>query len=91
MNVKTKAKKQFKYITCSELVGFFYWTGKSMNNRLTYCGLVDARISASEKDLLASACKNQSIFHRPGLALKYKTNRNRLLIDGTWLLNLTIL
>ena len=26
-------------------------TGKSMNNLLSYCGLVDARISASEKDL----------------------------------------
>ena len=28
-----------------------YWTGKSMNNLLSYCGLVDARINASEKDL----------------------------------------
>ena len=26
--------------------------GNSMNNLLSYCGLVDARISASEKDLL---------------------------------------
>ena len=51
MNVKTKTKKQFMYITCSELVVFMYWTGKSMNNLLSYCGLVDARISASEKDL----------------------------------------
>ena len=39
------------YTTCSELVVFMYWTGKSMNNLLSYCGLVDARISASEKDL----------------------------------------
>ena len=30
---------------CSELGIFMYWTGNSMN------GLVDARISASEKDL----------------------------------------
>ena len=44
-------KKQFVYTTCSELVVFMYWTGKSMNNLLSYCGLVDARISASEKDL----------------------------------------
>ena len=52
LNVKTKTnKKQFIYTTCSELIAFLYWTGKSMNNRLTYCGLVDARISASEKDL----------------------------------------
>ena len=36
---------------CSELVVFMYWTGKSMNNRLSYCGLVDPRISASDKDL----------------------------------------
>ena len=28
-----------------------YWTGKSMNNLLTYCGSVDAPISASEKNL----------------------------------------
>ena len=44
---KNKTKKQFMYTTCSELVVFMYWTGKS----ITYCGLVDARISASEKDL----------------------------------------
>ena len=30
----------------------FHWTGKSMNNRLSYCGLVDPRISASDKELL---------------------------------------
>ena len=28
-----------------------YWTGKSMDNLLSYCGLADARISTSEKDL----------------------------------------
>ena len=33
------------------LVVFMSWTGNSMNNLLSYCGLVDARISASEKDL----------------------------------------
>ena len=41
-------KKQFVY---SEVVVFMYWTGKSMNNLLSYCGLVDTRISASDKDL----------------------------------------
>jgi hypothetical protein len=30
---------------------FMYWTRNSMNNLLSYCGLVDARISDSEKDL----------------------------------------
>ena len=28
-----------------------YWTGESMKNLLSYCGLVKVRISASEKDL----------------------------------------
>ena len=28
-----------------------YWTGESINNILSYFGLVDARISASDKDL----------------------------------------
>ena len=37
--------------TCSELGTFMYWTRNSMNNLLSYYGLVDARISASEKDL----------------------------------------
>ena len=27
-----------------------YCTGKSMNNLLSYCGLVDVRINASDKD-----------------------------------------
>ena len=44
-------KKQFIYAICSELVVFMNWTGKSMKNILSYCGLVDGRISASEKHL----------------------------------------
>ena len=43
--------EQFMYTTCSELVVFMYWTGKSMNNILSYCGLVDVRINASDKNL----------------------------------------
>ena len=43
--------EQFMYTTCSELVIFMYWTRNSMNNLLSYFGLVDARIGASEKDL----------------------------------------
>ena len=37
--------------TCSELVVIMYWTGKSMNNILSYCGLVDVKINTSDKDL----------------------------------------
>ena len=44
-------KKQFVYTTCPEFVVLMYWTGKSMNNLLSYCGLVDPRISASDKNL----------------------------------------
>ena len=40
---------------CSKLGIFMYWTGNSMNNLSSYCGLVDARISASEKDLPVTA------------------------------------
>jgi hypothetical protein len=47
---KNKNKK-FVHTTFSELVVFMYWTGKSMNNLLSYCGLVDPTISASDKDL----------------------------------------
>ena len=34
-----------------ELGIFMYWTCNSMNNLLSYCGLVDAKIRASNKDL----------------------------------------
>ena len=51
MNVKAKTKKQLMYTTYSDLVDFMYWTGKSMNNLLSYCGLVDAKKEASDKDL----------------------------------------
>ena len=30
---------------------FMYWTCNSMNNLSSYCGLVDAKIRASDKDL----------------------------------------
>ena len=39
------------FSTCSELGIFMYWTHNSMNNRSSYCGLVDSRISASDKYL----------------------------------------
>ena len=48
-----------KISTCSELSIFMYWTCNSINNLLSYCELVDARISASEKDLPVS----QNIIH----------------------------
>ena len=44
-------KQKFVDATCSELVVFMYWARNSMNNLMTYCGLVAARISVSDKDL----------------------------------------
>ena len=43
--------KQLVYTTCFELVAFMYWTCNSINNMLSYGGLVDAKIRASDKDL----------------------------------------
>ena len=54
---KNKNKKQFVYTGCSELAVFMFWTGKSMNNLLSYCPLVVAKISASEKDLPVPSLK----------------------------------
>ena len=45
---------------CSEPVVFMYWTGKSMNNLLPYCGLVDVRINASDKNLPVARLGNWS-------------------------------
>ena len=39
------------FSTCSKLVLFMYWTCNSMNNLLSYCALVDAKIRASDKNL----------------------------------------
>ena len=44
------------YTTCSEIVVFMYGIGKSMNNLLSCCGLADARIRASNKDLPVLVC-----------------------------------
>ena len=37
----------------SELAIFMYWTGNSINNLLSYCGLVDEKLRASDIDLPA--------------------------------------
>ena len=44
---KQKTEKQFLYTTCSE----HEFMNNSMNNLLSYCGLTDARMRASGKDL----------------------------------------
>ena len=52
--LNAKTKKQLLYTTCSELVFLWVRSRKSMNNLLSYCGLTDARMNASEKDLPVS-------------------------------------
>ena len=44
-----------------ELGIFMYWTCNSMNNLSSYCGLVDAKIRASDKDLLVHTTFNWSL------------------------------
>ena len=48
---QNKNKKQYMHM---------YWTGKSMNNLLSYCRLVDAKRRASDKDLLVSFIESSS-------------------------------
>ena len=55
-----KNKNTFLFTTCSDLGIFMYLIGNSMNNLLPYYGLVDARISASEKDLAVKGTFCQS-------------------------------
>ena len=43
-----------KYNSCTQHVVNLYFSGNSMHNLLLYCGLTDARIRASEKDLPVS-------------------------------------
>ena len=45
-----------------ELGIFMYWTCNSMNNLSSYCGLVDAKIRASDKDLPVSWQLQKSFF-----------------------------
>ena len=46
------------FSSCSELGIFMYWTGNSMNNLLSYFGLFDAKIRASDKDLPVKVGQN---------------------------------
>ena len=41
---------------------FMYWTCNSLNNLLSYCGLVDAKIRASDKDLPVWSLYSKNLF-----------------------------
>ena len=73
--------EQFMYTLCSELEVFMYWTGKSINNLLSYCGLVDLRISASNKDLPVLRCTDfppfLCLFSKSGLVCFWEKETQR--------------
>ena len=46
------------------MFSFSYRTGNSMNNLLSYCGLIDAKIRAYDKDLPVSLPKYDDQFDR---------------------------
>ena len=48
---KRKQKTICVHRMFSQLGTFMYWTCNSMNNLSSYCGLVDAKIRASDEDL----------------------------------------
>ena len=54
LNVKTKNNY------CTQHVVILYFSGNSMNNLLSYFGLTDSRMRASEKDLPVPMMKNNS-------------------------------
>ena len=54
LNVKTNTQKN-KF--CTQHVLNLYLYCNSMNNLSSYCGLTDARMRASEKDLPVQTCK----------------------------------
>ena len=86
LNVKTKQKQQFVCTTCSAVILSlqFSWT---MNNLSSYCGLVDAKIRASDKNLPMPRIHSNgfSFFHW----YFYETlnNLNRIL-EAIWPFNL---
>ena len=56
LNLKTKNEKQF----CTQHVLNLYISGNSMNNLMSYCGLTDARMRSSDKDLPVQCCQAKS-------------------------------
>ena len=50
------------WTTCFELGIFMYWTRNSMNNLLSFTGLVDTRVSASEKNLPVRNSNSKNIW-----------------------------
>ena len=57
-----------------KLWSFTYWTCNSMNNLSSYCGLVDAKTRASEKDLPVRMYVYSATTHRLFVTAKVNTD-----------------
>ena len=53
-----------------------YWTCNSMNNLLSYCGLVDAKKRASYKDLLVRPLKIIAVYWKGHLTQRFIETQN---------------
>jgi hypothetical protein len=53
---------QHVFSPCYELGIFMYWTGNSMNNLLSYCGLVDTKIRASYIEFLEDRPEGEDVW-----------------------------
>jgi hypothetical protein len=71
--MKTISAEHSKNMFCpySALVVFMYWTGNSMNNPLSYCGLIGAKTRASDKYL--------------PVQLTWKSFQSRIFMKCQWL------
>ena len=72
LNVKTKTKKN---MFCTQHVVNLYFSWNSINNLSSYCGLTDARMRASEKDLPVL----EIIFYVPKFCLHFCRTGIRIL------------
>ena len=77
---------QNMFSPCSELVVFMYWTGKSMNNLLSYYGLVDVRINASDKDLPVTSFMDvpSQPHHRKSITSYHQSNLQQSVTRARW-------
>ena len=66
---KQKQKNNF----CTQHVENLYFSGNSMNNLLSYCGLTDARMRASEKDLPVHCTTLCDKYKRRHLSMSHKS------------------
>ena len=71
------SKQKQKNIFCTQHIVNLYFAGNSMNNHLSYCGLTDSRMRASEKDLPVTYSSTNPKLIAPS---NYQSNNVELLI-----------